>query len=139
MERTQARQWRGTSWRKIEVPMAGVGFLQQLEDRAEPPDDPRGRLASCELDSPDGRQGTCLPSPRRTGAWPAPGGRSGANSVLAGESPHPAHQDVSRGGAAGPVGRPRDHPEATLSLGVSLGVGTGTHSQRPSLSLACFS
>lgn len=51
--------------------MAGVGFLRQLEDRArdtaEPPDDSPSRLASCELDSQGGRQGSCLPSPRQTG------------------------------------------------------------------------
>lgn len=41
----EARQWRGTSWRERALPMAGVGFLRQLEDRAEPPTtlDPRGQ------------------------------------------------------------------------------------------------
>lgn len=99
-------------------PHGGSWLLQQLEDRAEPPDDPRGRLASCELDSA-GLRGTCLPSPFADRRQLAPSRRLIREPTLfwRGELLTQPTRMSPAVGAAGPVAGPGIILEATLSLG----------------------
>ena len=136
------------------TPMAGVGFLRHLEDRAEPPDDPRPSRprfrppVSCTPRRPAGslspvptadrrltRSGQQLPAAdqeptlfQRGEPLTNPlGCRLGPLDARGGAWPAngPRRLPGAPGAPAAPLA-PRGRPAALLSLGVSLRVGTGT-------------